>query len=230
MKENRRFLIVANWKANDPKFEIFNFKFENQIVEVAIAPPYPLITAIPESFTRAAQDVSAREVGAYTGEVPAKLLAGLGVKYCLVGHSERRGYFGETNAQVEMKMNQAIQNGITPILCAQTMEEIPENIRNLSGDKYMIMYEPFSAISTEGQYHPENVERIVETITEWKNRLNLNCRFLYGGSVNPDYVERLLTTDYRLLSGLVVGHASLEAESFIAIIKQCLQNLPSNSD
>ena len=219
-----KFLIVANWKSNQPKFEIRNLKFESNI-EVVIAAPFTLLNQIPQTM-RAAQDVSAYPVGAYTGEISAKLLANLGVKYCLIGHCERRKYLHETNTNVEAKMSQTIQNGITPILCAQSIEEIPENIRNFSGDKYMIMYEPFSAISTEGQYHPENVEKVVATLTDWKNKLNLQCRFLYGGSINPDYVQQLMTGNQKLVTGLVVGHASLEVNTFSAIIKKCLPNLP----
>jgi triosephosphate isomerase len=224
-----KFLIVANWKANVveakkwlQQFSIFNFQFSNKI-EVAIAAPYPLIDTIDQPFVRAAQDVSAFDAGAYTGEVPARVLAELGVKYTLVGHSERRKYLQETNATVEAKMKQAMQNGITPILCAQSLEEIPENIRNFPPDRYLVMYEPFTAISTGGQYHPESVENIVATLTDWKNKFNLGCRFLYGGSVNPDYVAELVTS---LVTGLVVGHASLDMETFAAIIKKCLLVLP----
>lgn len=218
-----KFLVVANWKANEPKFPITNSQLPKNI-EVVIAAPFTAIEKIPVDM-RAAQDISAYPVGAYTGEVPGKILADLGVKYCLVGHSERRKYLHETNVEVEAKMNQAIQNGIIPIICAQDLSEIPENIRNFPADKFMIMYEPFSAISTGGQYHPESIEKIVMTLTGWKSKLSLNCRFLYGGSVDSDFITRLLTTDYRLLTGLVVGHASLEVETFSVIIKKCLQLL-----
>lgn len=219
----KRFLVVANWKAHT-EFPIYNFQFPNNI-EVVIAAPFTMIEKIPLEM-RAAQDVSAYPVGAYTGETPAKLLANLGVKYCLVGHSERRKYQHETNIEVEAKMNQAIQNRILPIICAQNLEEIPENIRNFSDDKYLIMYEPFAAISTEGQYHPESVGNIVATLTDWKDKLNLQCRFLYGGSVNPENIEQLVGQQVsELVSGLVIGHASLEVKSFSAIIKKCLQAL-----
>ena len=222
-----KFLLVANWKANEVQSSKFKVQSSNEL-EIAIAAPFPLISIIPEEFTRASQDVSAYPTGAYTGEVPAKLLAGLGVKYCLVGHSERRKYLNETNNQVEAKIKQAVENGITPILCAQTLEEIPANIRNYSSDKFLIMYEPFSAISTEGEYHPESPDKIFATLTDWKNKLNLSCRFLYGGSVNPDDISNYLEPrTYNLITGLVVGHASLDPSSFSAIIKKCLLELPS---
>ncbi|MBI4099571.1 triosephosphate isomerase [Candidatus Microgenomates bacterium] len=219
-----RFLIVANWKANPAAIYNFQFTISNSL-EIAIAPSYPLVSTIPEQFTRAAQDVSAFPIGAYTGEVPAKLLADAGVKYALIGHSERRKYLGETNQQVEAKMKAAIDTGLIPILCAQSLTEIPENIRNYPPGKFMLMYEPFSAISQGGQYRPETPEKIFATLTDWKSKLNLSCRFLYGGSVNPDNISELLTVNRELITGVVVGHASLDAALFSAIIKKCLLSL-----
>lgn len=206
-----KFLVVANWKANPPVK--YDFPVPENL-EIAIAAPYPFISQIPPEFTRAAQDISAYPVGAYTGEVPGELLADLRVKYCLIGHSERRKYLHEGSVEVEAKMSQAIKNGIIPIICAQNLEEIPENIRNYSPEKYLIMYEPFSAISTEGEYHPESPEKVMSVLDDWKNKLNLSCRFLYGGSVNPD-------SDIPPVDGLVVGHTSLDPASFSAIIKKC---------
>lgn len=236
-----KFLVVANWKANKTVAETkewckkwaeyTNFSKDNyDKTQIVLAPHFGLLHFFEESrwdFELASQDISAFPAGAYTGEEPAKLLADLGVKYCLIGHSERRKYLKESNAQVEAKMEKAIQNGIIPILCAQVSEEIPENIRNFSADQYLIMYEPFSAISTDGLYHFENTEKIATTLTDWKMRLNLKCQFLYGGSVNPENIDQLVGKQTsELISGLVVGHASLEVESFSAIIKKCLQNLP----
>lgn len=216
-----KFLLVANWKSNTGKLEAMDFESK---IEVAIAPPYPLISTIPGQFSRASQDVSAFPPGAYTGEVSAQLLASLGVKYVLVGHSEARKYLSETNAQVEAKLDQAVKAGIIPILCAQTIDEIPENIRNYPAHNFMVMYEPFSAISTDGQYHPETPEKVVATLADWQNKLNLKCRFLYGGSVNPENCK-LLIENCKLVSGFVIGHASLNAADFSAIIKKCLFKL-----
>ena len=163
--------------------------------------------------------------GAYTGEVTGEMLKSLGVKYCLIGHSERRKYFNETNEIVEKKMEQALKSGITPILCAQSADEIPANIRNYSSEKFVLMYEPFSAISAAGVYHPEDPQKVQTTLEDWKNRFNLNCRFLYGGSVNPQNVSAYVTLP--LVFGFVVGHASLDPNDFFSIIKQCLTPLTS---
>jgi len=219
-----RFLVVANWKANLVDLNRWVLDVP-ETIEVAVAPSLPQIGLV-KKFTLCSQNVSTFPPGAYTGEVPAKIFADLGVKYCLVGHSERRKYLHETNVEVEAKMTQTIASGITPILCAQSMEEIPENIRNFKVGSYLIMYEPFSAISTEGQYHPESAEKVIATLTDWKNKLHLQCRFLYGGSINAGDVANYLTPEIcNLISGFVVGHASLEAKSFSDIINQCLKNL-----
>jgi triosephosphate isomerase len=158
-------------------------------------------------------------LGSYTGSIPAKLLATLGVKYCLIGHSERRRYFHETNIDIGLKFDQLIENQITPIVCAQTKEEIPPQVFDQPPEKFITMYEPASAISTNGNYHPDSIEDIETTITNWQKTLGLQCRFLYGGSVNPENIssfKNLLTTR---LSGFVVGHASLDPHEFSQLLK-----------
>ena len=214
-------LIVANLKANSFQFSGYR-PADNDSVEVAMAAPFPLILKIEKPFVRAAQDVSAFEPGAYTGEVPARLLADLSVRYVLVGHSERRRYLGENTALVEKKIERAAEVGIVPIICAQNPDEIPANIRNFSVEKYLITYEPFSAISTEGNYHPENPERVVATIADWKRKLPAGVRLLYGGSINAENISGFLSADGAgTIFGFVIGHAALEGESLSAIINQC---------
>ncbi|MCL5432416.1 MAG: triose-phosphate isomerase [Patescibacteria group bacterium] len=221
-------LIVANLKANNVLATSYQL-LTTSSVEVAVAAPFPLIDTVTAPFIRAAQDVSAFNVGAHTGEVPARLLADLKVKYVLVGHSERRCDLHETNKEVEAKMSQAIAAGLIPILCAQNLEEIPANIRNIPADKYLIMYEPAQAISTQNQYHPESPEKINAVLTDWKSKLNFTGQFLYGGSVNADNVLSFLELrTYNLISGLVVGQASLDPESFAAIINQCQKIVAEN--
>ena len=207
---DKKFLIVANWKAST-KFTIYNLQLTDA-TEVAIAAPYPFIPKIPEGFSKAAQDVSSLQEGAYTGEVPAQLLANLEVKYCLVGHSERRKNFGETNEQVQQKINQLLENDIVPIVCAQNFEEIPSEVHGC-----FIMYEPSAAISTNGQYHPETPENISKTLVDWQRKLPENVEFLYGGSVNPKNCK-LIIENCKLVSGFVVGHASLDPQTFGEII------------
>ena len=203
----KKFLVIANWKSNNPQ----NWSIavpEN--VEVAVALPFPLLPTLKD-YSLCAQDVSMFESGPYTGEVSAEMLKSLGVKYCLVGHSERRKYFGETNEIVQKKVAQLEKNNIIPIVCAQNFEEIPKQVQHDTNNTY-IMYEPAYAISTNGQYHAEAPEKINAVL----NTFPKNARLLYGGSVNPENIK-LLIANCPLLIGFVVGHASLNPETFSQI-------------
>ncbi len=241
----KKYLIVANWKSNKTKQEARDWSLKwaeytswlhehiNEITAV-VAMPFTLLQWNDGShwdLLLSAQDVSPFPDGAYTGEISARMLTDLDVKYCLIGHSERRKYFGETTEIAGKKLDQAIKNKITPIICAQTIEEIPENIRNYSPEQYVIMYEPSEAISTEGQYHSESPENVQRTLTNWQEKLPQGVRFLYGGSINPNNAHQILAistpltslgTSQQLVSGFVVGHASLDPETFFSIIKQCI--------
>jgi len=239
-----KILVVANWKANliDVKqwvndFSVHSSQLTVDNIEVAITPPYTLLQTLStvnsepvsavNQFALASQDLSMFPAGAYTGEIPASMLTNLGVKYVLVGHSERRKYLKETNLEVEAKLQQAIANNITPIICAQSLEEIPNNLRNFDPAKFLIMYEPFSAISTQGQYHPESAENVKSVLMEWQAKLSPGIKFLYGGSVSQENIKTFLPlTEEHILSGFVIGHASLDPNSFYAIIS-CLCGLPS---
>lgn len=204
-------LIIANWKANLVDSSSFNI-FGGDGVEVAIAAPFPQLQA-------SAQDVSMFPPGAYTGEVPAELLRNHGVKYCLIGHSERRKYLGETTEMVGRKMERLLENGIKPVICAQKFEEIPENAGNVAGNEYLVMFEPFEAISQDGKYNPVPVEKIKETLVLWKNKLPEGVKFLYGGSVNLENAKQI--SEIAEVSGFVVGHAALNAEEFQKLVEQC---------
>ncbi len=191
-----RFLIVANLKLNS--MPQYNFEVPSSL-EVAFAPQSPEIIKIPQNFTRAAQDV---------GE-SAQKLKDLGVKYCLVGHSYRRNNFNETNEIVKEKVFQLEKVGILPIVCARSLAEIvPAKI---------IMYEPEEAISINGQYHPETPENINTVL----NTFPKDSQLLYGGSVNPDNC-RLFLANCQLVTGFVVGHASLDPQTFEKIISACI--------
>ncbi|MEK7127738.1 MAG: triose-phosphate isomerase family protein [Patescibacteria group bacterium] len=190
-------LIVANWKAHS---EITNYQLPITNIEVAIAAPFPFIDKI-ENFTRAAQDVSMFPNGAYTGEVTAEMLKKLNVKYCLVGHAERRKYFHETNEIIQQKISRLKENNIIPILCVQMPDDII--------DTEYIMYEPITTISSPGDFHPE----VVDKVLEFKTRVT--GRFLYGGSINDQNIN-----DYLFADGLVVGQASLDPDIFAKICQK----------
>lgn len=212
-----KFLVIANWKANEPPAYTFS---PPENIEVAIAPPSPLLAAPRDHFLKAAQDVSRFPEGPETGEVPAKLLAELGVKYCLVGHSERRKLLGETTQVAGEKFDQLVAAGIVPIVCARTQDDIPPG----KTAPLTVMYEPEEAISTNGHYHSESPENINRVLNDWQTKLPAGTRFLYGGSVNPGNIKDIIT-NCPLVTGLVIGHASLDPATFADIIKVLTESL-----
>jgi triosephosphate isomerase len=226
-------LRIHEFKVQSSKFKV------DQEIGVAIAPSFPLISTmnptvnyeLRTTLALCAQDCSPLPPGQHTGETSAVLLAELGVKYCLVGHAERRKYFSETNEIVARKARCCTDNKIIPIVCAQSLTEIPETIHALAPEQYYLMYEPLAAISTGGQYHPEPAEKIAETLSSWQARLPAGVRFLYGGSISSENVSaltsKLITNNSFLFSGLVVGHASLDPAAFSAIIHQLENTLPA---
>lgn len=160
-----------------------------------------------------AQDVSPFDDGSYTGAVSAGQMKGL-INYCLVGHSERRRNFGETTASVALKIDRLLAHQIKPIICAQTPEDIPDNIKNYSTDDIIIMFEPAKAISTGGVYQAEKPHVVKNTLDSWRNQFG-PYQFLYGGSVNPQNSKNLLEAGAQ---GFVIGHASLSPDTFYQIL------------
>lgn len=209
--------IIGNWKANKNFDEIKewvdiflkSFRARPQ-VSVIICPPYPFISYLNEKLAGlsnifiGAQTISSIESGSYTGEVTVKSLAGM-VRYVIIGHSERRIAFKETNEDLALKTFQARKYGIEPIYCVRDEKDfIPEHV------KY-VTYEPVSSIGT-GQN--ESLEKILEM----KNRLILpkDTVFLYGGSVNENNVKEYLLSGQ--IDGFIIGGASLDVNQFMRII------------
>lgn len=221
-------LVLANWKSQ---------KLQNQVepwvegvgtppdsVKLIVLPPASLLSSvaarIPVTISLGAQNVSPYPLGAYTGEVAARQLADLGVQFCLVGHSERRRYFGETDEQVVSKCQQLTEASITPVVCVDE----PYLVRQLDLLKEagisdcVIAYEPVAAIGTGNNAALSDVERVIEAIHERGDFL-----VIYGGSVSTDTVgEYLLVCD-----GVLVGSASLEAESFKELLAVAGAKQPS---
>ncbi len=209
-------IIVANWKANNVSVTPWLTTPDvGPNIEIVVAAPYTaLFLLASSSLTLASQDVSSFPEGAYTGEIPAGLLKELDVKYTLIGHSERRKYFGETTEIVGKKMDKLLANNITPIICAQNFDEIPELAKNTPGEKYLVMFEPFEAISKEGKSNAVDPELVSKTVSEWKEKLPVGVKILYGGSVNSENVSSYAD----IVSGFVVGHASLDIEEFFKLV------------
>jgi len=221
----KKILIVANWKANKTVEESLNWLKEfkkrwrrRKNVEIVLCPPYTALSPLRSEIRNwklgirlGAQDISPFPSGAYTGEVSGEMLKEL-VDYVLIGHSERRKYFGETEEMVKRKIKRAKEFGIKPIVCVANFAQIPKE-KNL-----ILMYEPPSAISKEGVYRPCDPEKVAQTLSLWRKKLNrLNPLFLYGGSVNRENVSSFLAI--REVSGVAVGHASLDPEEFFQILK-----------
>ena len=185
-----------------------------------------------------AQDVSAHLEGAYTGEVSARMLADLGCKYTIVGHSERRSYHGESNALVAEKTRRLLENGIIPILCVgeplevresghhvtytlQQLEGSLEGVCPPSAEHLIIAYEPVWAIGTGKTATPEDAEAMQQAIRNWVEAhygkaYAETLRILYGGSVKPDNAAALFAQPN--IDGGLVGGASLKLQDYLQLL------------
>jgi triosephosphate isomerase len=217
--------IIANWKANKNMTEVQNWvtkftmqlptnemlmnKLQNNAVMLIICPPFPFIEAlkplekIAPNIKIGAQTVSAFVDGAYTGEVTAKSLAGM-ISHAIIGHSERRSHFAETDESLADRVKNAKEQTIEPIYCIRGTEDA------IPSDVMIVAYEPVEAIGT-GMNMPSN------QVTEKKKLFQLpaNSAFIYGGSVKEESAEEYLTNSD--IDGLLIGGASLQPETFIAI-------------
>lgn len=220
-------IIIANWKSNKTAEESLGFleglkealpaiNLENK--QIVILPSYPALSAcfvyledqdLPIAL--GAQNVSSFSAGAYTGEVSGQQLAEF-CEFVLIGHSERRKYNYETPQDREVKVTQALENDLVPILCVQDGEAlIPEGVA-------LVAFEPPSAISTFGEgNHVEDSEKIQEVFDIYRNKYP-DVQMIYGGSVNSENIQTLLKI--RGLAGFLVGQASLSVDSFVSLLKQ----------
>lgn len=226
------------------KIHEFTGQTELNNTKVIIAPPYlhlqPVITAIGDSkVSVAAQNCAAWEKGAYTGEISAGMLKSIGTEYVIIGHSERRIYLNEPHPQLLNKVKLSLSNNLTPIFCiGEKLKEREENehfdiisdqlsttVFNLDKDsfgKIIIAYEPVWAIGTGVNATPEQAQEIHNYIREliskkYSGEVAQNITILYGGSCNAANAAELFNQPD--VDGGLIGGASLNAESFIGIIK-----------
>jgi triosephosphate isomerase len=249
---SRRCFIAGNWKMNKTVAESLALvrELRNAIsqvrdrVEVAIAPPFtalhPVAKALEDSnLALAAQNCHASESGAFTGEIAATMLKEVGVSYVILGHSERRQLFGETDQGVNRKTAAVLKAGMLPIICVgETLEEREAN-KTLSvvetqvkgclsgfgaaeGAQFVIAYEPVWAIGTgkvattrQAQEVHAHVRALLTGL--WGAATAAQVRIQYGGSVKPDNAAELLSQPD--IDGALVGGASLKAADFAAIVK-----------
>jgi len=176
--------------------------------KVIVCPPFTsLHTFKDHNIILGAQNVHQSPNGAHTGEVSALMLVEAGVKYVIIGHSERRTQFGETNEVIAQKVNTSLSAGLIPILCISELSEL-ENI----GGNIIIAYEPIWAIGTG---KTPTLDEIQSMHTKIKSTLNVPV--LYGGSVTDQNAHDILAIQN--VDGVLVGGASLNAEKFLSIVQ-----------
>lgn len=218
-------IYIANWKSNKNLEEVVQwldeFKVElNDEQEVIIAPPYPFLSLMAEKVNElsgvslAVQNLSSYPAGSYTGEVCIRNLEGLGVKYAILGHSERRRYLRESHQDVANKVDQCLGGGITPILCIDIdyLEEQAAVIPEENLKRCVAVYEPPEAISTN-QGENASIEEVVAGIKKIKEVFG-EALVLYGGSVTPENDDAYS----KVTDGVLVGGASLDAKVFAKLI------------
>ena len=241
------FYLIGNWKQHGSRAEIQAFAQQwsfdpNPLLRIAIAPPFPYLQALGEAIPNcelAAQDCSVHAQGAHTGEVSADMVADLGCQFVLVGHSERRQYHDETDELIAKKLVAAQSAGVTPVLCVgeqQAAREAGEQedvvraqLRSALATiqpSLLIAYEPVWAIGTGLTATPDQANDMHAVIKQEVASLlgaSHATPILYGGSVNADNADALFACPH--VDGALVGGASLEAASFMAIAHSASNNL-----
>ncbi len=252
----RRKFVVGNWKMHkgpqeaDALAEALKRALAGRdaAVDVGVAPPYVSLPAVVSRLKHtgiivAAQDLHAEQQGAYTGEVSGEMLRQVGVNYCLVGHSERRQLFGETDATVAKKVGACFRSGLLPILCvgetlaereagqegAVVTRQLEAALGALSADQVpsvTLAYEPVWAIGTGKTATPLQAQDMHATIRGWLEAkfpafVAKSTRIQYGGSVKGSNAAELMRMPD--IDGALVGGASLNAEEFLAIIAGAAQ-------
>ena len=247
----RRPLIAGNWKMYKTAEE--SAETARQLVErvadvgdvdIMIAPTFTALTSVFKVIQNSpvalgAQNLFWENEGAYTGEISAPMLKSVGCQYCIIGHSERRQYFAETDETVNKRIQAAIRIGLKPVFCVGETEKERESEQTLSVldkqvknglkelvldqlDKLIVAYEPVWAIGTgktATDDQAQDVHQFIRSLVEknFGSALSDFIRILYGGSVKPDNIAGLMSMPD--IDGALVGGASLDAESFSKIVK-----------
>lgn len=254
MKQKPPF-IAGNWKmhmtiaeAKDLVTAIVKASAALPEAEIVVAPPFTALSEVSKilqdsSVQLAAQDLFWEEKGAFTGEVSPLMLRDAGCQYVIIGHSERRQYFNESDAQVNQKIKAALKNGLLPIVCiGESLEErengetmgkvslqMESGLEGIGSDEFqriVTAYEPVWAIGTGKTATPaqaEEVHRFIrEKLSQRYGNEQADCAIiLYGGSVKP--ANSYALSSERNIDGFLIGGASLEAESFLQITREAIR-------
>ncbi len=251
MNPDRRPFIAANWKMHKTLAEAISFVESIQREtgpcsdrEVLIGPPFTALKAIRDNlkqqgYSLGAQNCHWEEKGAYTGEISPLMLKDLGCAYVIVGHSERRQLFGETDETVRLKTAAVIKAGMAPVVCVgevlgereggKTFEVVGRQVEGALGglsaeqmDGVVIAYEPVWAIGTGRTATPGQAQEVHAYIRArisslFNKAVEKNVRILYGGSVKPSNIDALMAEPD--IDGALVGGASLEVGSFKSLVQ-----------
>lgn len=247
----RKPVIAGNWKMNKTKLESIKLVTELKnllprtvAAEIIVAPPFTALTYVFEAVSGsnialAAQNCHWEDSGAYTGEISPPMLKDLGCSHVILGHSERRQHFGETDSSVNKKLKAVLRHNLIPIVCVgESLKErkkgetfsIVENqikrglvdLTSTEFNEIIIAYEPIWAIGTGETATPAQAQEVHQLIRKtlgelFGNRTAAETRIQYGGSVKPDNIAELMAQED--IDGALVGGASLEARSFAEIVK-----------
>ena len=227
-------LIIANWKLHQTAQSALDWLIDyDQLVEeqsqqaqIVVCPPFPLLPAMQQKLADlerkdivlGAQNIAQVDEGAYTGEVGPQQLKGL-VNYVIVGHSERRQHFDETNEEVNQKIELCLKYGLTPIICISNLDQVKALSQAVinHAPQLIIAFEPLFAISSGPVGRPDTPQHAEEMALAIKAILRQNTKVIYGGSVDEGNVARFLAQ--KDIKGALVGKASLDAKRFARIVR-----------
>lgn len=237
----RKVIIAGNWKMYKTQGEAAEFlmEFIPQIAnapesrEVVLCVPFTDLTIVNKSLhgnriRLGAQNVHWEDEGAYTGEISARMLTEMGVRYVIVGHSERRQYFGETDETVNLRLKAAQKSGLIPILCVgETKQQrdagetervifsqLQQDLIEIDLGRLVIAYEPIWAIGTGETCEATEANRVIKSIRSQLSDPHVSIQ--YGGSVKPSNIDEIMAQSE--IDGVLVGGASLAAMDFARIV------------
>ncbi len=247
---SRKPLIAGNWKmfktcpeAAETASQLVALVEKNETVDMMIAPPFTALTTVSEIIADSPIELGAQNLfweseGAYTGEISAPMIASAGCRYVIIGHSERRQLFGETDALINKKIPAAMDAGLIPVICVGETEserdagktfsvldkQIQKGLKNINFDADnppVLAYEPVWAIGTGKTATSDQAQQAHAYIREqiakaFAGQLAESIRILYGGSVKPNNIAELMACPD--IDGALVGGASLKPETFSEII------------
>jgi triosephosphate isomerase len=237
----RKIIIAGNWKMYKNQANTLEFiqafipqvKDTDSAREIVLCVPYINLALITEKVSDTAISIGAQNIhweneGAFTGEISGAMLTEIGIKYVIVGHSERRQYFGETDETVNLRLKAAQRHGLTPILCVgETKQQrdagetenvifaqLEQDLVGVNQDNLVIAYEPIWAIGTGDTCETAEANRVIGLIRQ--KLTNKNVTIQYGGSVKPDLIDEIMAQPE--IDGVLVGGASLDPHGFARIV------------